>query len=178
VTCDVPARECAALHIMPKLGGAREIHPGQWAADLSRLRDSRQVLPAGTGRPRRTEHPVLPPVPPVQPAVATFDWGKARDHLDPQPQRPARDPDRDTDVTALTGWVARQPEGNRNAGLFYAANRVLEAGHDDQLDALAEAARFAGLDEREITRTIESARRTATRQADARPFRQADREAG
>jgi hypothetical protein len=56
--------------------------------------------------------------------------------------------------------VARLPEGNRNDGLFWAANRALEAGLTD-LGELAEAARNTGLGEREITRTLASARRRA-----------------
>ena len=33
----------------------------------------------------------------------------------------------DTDIGRLARWVARQAEGNRNAGLFWAASRALEA---------------------------------------------------
>ena len=57
--------------------------------------------------------------------------------------------------------MGRQPaEGNRNAGLFWAANRALEADPAADLSPLAAAARQAGLDDREITRTLDSARRT------------------
>jgi hypothetical protein len=64
--------------------------------------------------------------------------------------------------------VARLPEGNRNDGLFWAANRALEAGLTD-LGELAEAARGAGLEEREIARTLASARRRADRPPSVEP---------
>ena len=60
----------------------------------------------------------------------------------------------------LAGWVARQPEGNRNAGLFWAANRALDADPAADLSPLAAAARQAGLGEREITGTLDSARKS------------------
>ena len=62
------------------------------------------------------------------------------------------------DIARLTAWVARLEEGNRNSGLFWAANRVLDAGQPDGLDDLAVAARQAGLTDREITATLRSAR--------------------
>jgi len=65
------------------------------------------------------------------------------------------------DVSHLARWVASQTEGNRNAGLFWAANRALDADPAADLNALADAARHAGLDEPEITRTLDSARRTS-----------------
>src|SRR5207247_11100435 len=58
----------------------------------------------------------------------------------------------------LARWVASQAEGNRNAGLFGAANRALDADPAADLSSLAEAARQAGLGDREITRTLDSAR--------------------
>ena len=105
-----------------------------------------------------------------QPSADTFDWGAARQVLDPQPERqpykaPERSGDRPRDLTHLPGWVAAQPEGNRNAGLFWAANRAVEAGDTATLDSLANAARSAGLDDREIDRTITSAQQTAGREA-------------
>jgi hypothetical protein len=78
----------------------------------------------------------------------------------------------DTDIGRLARWVARQPEGNRNAGLFWAASRALEADRAANLSQLAEAARQAGLTEPEITRTLDSARKTR----EARP-RQPDHDA-
>ena len=105
-----------------------------------------------------------------QPSADTFDWGAARQVLDPQPERqpykaPERAGDRPRDLSHLPGWVAAQPEGNRNAGLFWAANRAVEAGDTATLDSLANAARSAGLDDREIDRTITSAQQTAGREA-------------
>ena len=76
------------------------------------------------------------------------------------------------DLSHLARWVASQAEGNRNAGLFWAANRVLDADPAADLGPLAAAARQAGLGEREITRTLDSARkggrtRVPDRQAEA-----------
>ena len=65
-------------------------------------------------------------------------------------------------MTSAT-WPGGSPassEGNRNAGLFWAANRALEADPAADLSPLAAAARQAGLDDKEITRTLDSARRT------------------
>jgi hypothetical protein len=93
-----------------------------------------------------------------------LDWAVVTRLLEPEPQqRPQRPGDRTPDAHRLAEWVARQQEGNRNDGLFWAANRALEGGLAD-LGELAEAARSAGLEEREITRTLTSARRTS------RPF--------
>ena len=73
-------------------------------------------------------------------------------------------------IGALARWVADQAEGNRNAGLFWAANRALEANQAADLSPLAAAARQAGLDDPEITRTLNSARRTSqARPRTARP---------
>ena len=111
-----------------------------------------------------------------QPSADTFDWGAARQVLDPQPERQPyrateRTGDRPRDLSHLPGWVASQPEGNRNHGLFWASCRAAEAGDTATLGSLASAARAAGLDEREIGRTISSAQRTAaTTGATARPF--------
>jgi hypothetical protein len=70
------------------------------------------------------------------------------------------------DLAHLARWVAIQPEGNRNAGLFWAANRALEADPAADLSQLADAARQAGLGDAEITRTLNSARHTTHRQPD------------
>ena len=64
------------------------------------------------------------------------------------------------DLSDLARWVASQPEGNRNAGLFWAANRALDGDPAADLSPLAAAARQAGLDEPEITRTLDSARKS------------------
>ena len=64
----------------------------------------------------------------------------------------------------LASWVASRPEGARNQGLFWAACRMVEAGHnfDASLAVLGEAARSAGLTEREAETTIRSAYRTTS----------------
>jgi len=94
-----------------------------------------------------------------------LDWDAAARILEPSRsrQRPAPRPTATApggQLDALARWVAAQPEGNRNAGLYWAANRALEAGHAADLSPLAAAARQAGLEEREIARTLNSARRT------------------
>jgi hypothetical protein len=94
--------------------------------------------------------------------AAVFDWGRARDLLDP---RPEPEPGtlgragREADSGQLARWVAAQPQGNRNAGLFWAASRVIEAGRADGLDGLARAAQATGLTGAEAWRTIRSAQR-------------------
>jgi len=95
-----------------------------------------------------------------------LDWEAAAQVLEPSRsrQRSARQPSAsppEERVDALARWVAAQPEGNRNAGLFWAANRALEANQAADLSSLAAAARHAGLEEAEINRTLSSARRTA-----------------
>jgi hypothetical protein len=108
-----------------------------------------------------------------------FDWRKARELLEPQakpqpgaaqPAGPACDPGQ------LAAWVAAQPVGNRNAGLFWAASRAIEAGHADALDGLASAAQTAGLTGAEASRTIRSARRQATGRASPHAGVSADRD--
>ena len=92
-----------------------------------------------------------------------FDWGAVTRLLEPQRQQqpPELRPASTRDVSHLAHWVASQTEGNRNAGLFWAANRALDADPAADLNAPAVAARHAGLDEPEITRTLDSARRTS-----------------
>jgi len=100
-----------------------------------------------------------------------LDWAAVTRLLQPQhqpsPPRP-RQPQAaaSRDLTGLARWVASQPEGNRNAGLFWAANRALDADPATDLSQLADAARQAGLGDAEITRTINSARNTTHRQSD------------
>ena len=91
-----------------------------------------------------------------------LDWNKVTRLLEPQqqPHRPQPRPAPGLDLNHLARWVASQPEGNRNAGLFWAANRALDADHAADLSPLAVAARQAGLGDKEITRTLDSARRT------------------
>ena len=96
-----------------------------------------------------------------------LDWTAAAARLlsrDPSPG-PARLPrlehqSGERQISSLARWLAIQREGNRNAGLFWAANRALENDLDADLSPLAAAARQAGLDDPEITRTLDSARRT------------------
>ncbi|SJN47294.1 hypothetical protein FM104_15940 [Microbacterium esteraromaticum] len=63
----------------------------------------------------------------------------------------------------LADWVAGLAEGNRNAGLFWAACRLAEAGlpEPDTFGVLEPAATAAGLESREIAATIRSAHRAA-----------------
>ncbi len=88
-----------------------------------------------------------------------LDWAAVTRLLERELQQPSpRSGERPADAHRLAEWVARQQEGNRNDSLFWAANRALDAGLAD-LGELAEAARLTGLDEREIARTLASARR-------------------
>ncbi|MGE3326405.1 MAG: bifunctional DNA primase/polymerase [Acidimicrobiia bacterium] len=65
----------------------------------------------------------------------------------------------------LADWVAARPEGARNHGLFWAACRMVEEGHsvDSTANLLGDAARSAGLSDREAMTTIRSAYRIASR---------------
>ena len=93
----------------------------------------------------------------------SLDWDAVTWLLAPQRHQHQQGPPRPDPGHALDGlarWVAAQPEGNRNAGLFWAANRALETDPAADLSPLAAAARQAGLADPEITRTLESARRT------------------
>ena len=105
-------------------------------------------------------HPYLPWGTPGR--QGTLSWDRACRALPSPPQRhrpePRPAPDRDLDT--LARWLARQPEGNRNAGLYWAANRALETDPAADLSPLADAARQAGLGDPEISRTLDSARRT------------------
>lgn len=113
----------------------------------------------------------------------TLDWDAAarilepsRDHQRTARPQPGPRPAAGARIGALARWVAAQPEGNRNAGLFWAAHRALEhAGQAADLSPLAAAARQAGLGEREITRTLDSARR-ASQPSPEPPGRQAEGE--
>ncbi len=92
------------------------------------------------------------------------DWAAVAELLEPgrtAATRPATPPG--GDLSGLVSWVAtlRADGHDRNDGLFWAACRPAEAGDEAVLAGLAEAARTTGLAEREIRRTIASARRTA-----------------
>jgi hypothetical protein len=114
-----------------------------------------------------------------QPSTDVFDWSKVRELLDPQPKpQPgaSQGAGRTYDPGRLAAWVAAQPVGNRNAGLFWAASRALEAGHADALDALARAAQTAGLTAAETSQTIRSVRRRAASLAEPPADASADRD--
>ena len=115
-----------------------------------------------------------------QPSADTFDWAKARELLDPQPEQEHREwqprpGGGRQDLSHLARLVASKGEGGRNAALFWAACRAAEAGRADVFPELAAAAQSAGLPQREVARTLASAERTATGREPARPF---EREAG
>jgi hypothetical protein len=94
-------------------------------------------------------------------ATGTFSLDAARRLLEPpRPPRPRTTP-ATGDVGKLAAWVENLEEGNRNAGLYWAACRAADAGHAGELDALAEAAVSAGLPGDEARRTIASAERRA-----------------
>lgn len=99
-----------------------------------------------------------------------LSWSAVTELLDPRPDRPlqSRAAAR-TQLGRLAAWVETLEEGNRNSGLFWAACRAVEAGEHGVLDDLAAAAAKTGLSEREITRTISSARRTAQPVAQREP---------
>jgi hypothetical protein len=98
-----------------------------------------------------------------------LDWASVTRLLEPAPQqtRPART-GTPSGIDGLAGWVARLDEGNRNAGLFWAACRALEADPGASLDPLADAGGQAGLGDREIRATLASARRTVMLRAAGR----------
>ena len=103
------------------------------------------------------------------PAAGRLDWAAVA-LLDPPQRRPqAERPPGHADATRLAAWVAQLPEGNRNAGLFWAACRAAETRQPGALDTLAEAAGTAGLPEDEIRRTIASARGSVGQRRPARP---------
>jgi hypothetical protein len=89
-----------------------------------------------------------------------IDWQAIRRLLDPP--RPARRRGRRAgDLARLVAWVGHLHEGDRNDGLYWAACRAAETGHDD-LGVLVDAAILAGLSPAEAERTVASAaRRTA-----------------
>jgi len=94
---------------------------------------------------------------------SSLDWAAVTQLLEPQrhqqPPPPGQDPD--LALSHLARWVASQPEGNRNSGLYWAANRALDADPAADLSPLAAAARQVGLADPEITRTLDSARKTS-----------------
>jgi hypothetical protein len=93
-----------------------------------------------------------------RPGAARLDFAAVRRFLDPPRPMPRVRPGARSDLGSLAQWVAGQVEGNRNAGLFWAACRAVGAGHDD-LASLVAAAVDSGLSETEALRTVASARR-------------------
>ena len=91
-------------------------------------------------------------------ASGRIDWQAVRRLLDPP--RPVARPVRGAGDAALVAWVAGLTEGNRNAGLYWAACRMTEAGTGG-LEQLIAAAVQAGLSEDEARRTVASAARRA-----------------
>ena len=92
-----------------------------------------------------------------------LDWAAVTRLLQPQRQpSPPQPRPPGYDIGHLARWVAAQAEGNRNAGLFWAANRALDTDPAADLNPLADAARQTGLPDPEITRTLNSARRTSS----------------
>lgn len=73
-------------------------------------------------------------------------------------------PTKECNPAALARTVASATEGGRNRVLFWASCRMVENGHThaDTISWLMPAAQYAGLPDREITTTINSAFRIAT----------------
>jgi hypothetical protein len=89
--------------------------------------------------------------------AGVIDWQAVRRLLDPPAVRPGYRRSAGN-AAALAEWLSRQPEGNRNSGLFWACCQALDSGAAD-LTALETAAVAAGLPPAEARRTVESARR-------------------
>jgi hypothetical protein len=96
--------------------------------------------------------------PALRPGPAAGD--PAHQAAGPEPGRqPPHLPAPEQRIGTLARWLAAQREGNRNSGLFWAANRALETDPAADLSPLAAAARQTGLNDPEITSTLNSARR-------------------
>jgi Bifunctional DNA primase/polymerase, N-terminal/Primase C terminal 1 (PriCT-1) len=98
------------------------------------------------------------------PTGATFSWDAAKRLLSPPKPVPARRVSRHGHGSAgnLVRWIAEQGAGNRNSALFWAACRAAEAGDEQVLLDLVEAAVQAGLERDEARRTVISAARRVT----------------
>ncbi len=96
--------------------------------------------------------------------AAGLNWPLVTSLLEPARRpAPASQPAASVQASRLLRWVEQLERGNRHSGLFWAACRAAESGHEGVLDALAAAAAKTGLPDREITRTIASARQSARR---------------
>ncbi len=98
------------------------------------------------------------------PTGATFSWEAAKRLLSPPKPVPARRFSRNGHGSArhLVKWIEEQGVGNRNRGLFWAACRAAEAGDEQVLLDLVEAAVQTGLERDEAHRTVISAARRVT----------------
>jgi hypothetical protein len=97
----------------------------------------------------------------ADPAGEPFQWDAVKALLQPpapKPTGPRFDrPHTSGNIDGLVNWLARRSEGERNKSLHWAACVAVEDGHDPE--ELRDAAQRIGLDDTEITRTIQSARR-------------------
>ena len=93
------------------------------------------------------------------PTGAVLDWDAAVRLLKPPRPAPVHRAGAHSGggVAHLPGWMAEQPEGNRNSALFWAACRAAEAGDQDVLGELVDAAVSTGLDESSARATVASA---------------------
>ena len=140
----------AAAYVRTPSGGLHAYFTGtaQRSGHLPALPPGLPAPPAATSWPRPPRSTATP-TSSSRPPAATAAWtgtpspgscNPARQHQRPEPARPRT-------VTWAT-WPAGSPpsrEGNRNAGLFWAANRALETDPAADLSPLAAAARQAGL---------------------------------
>lgn len=104
----------------------------------------------------------------TQPAKP-IDAIKLREFLEPPRPTPALPasslPAKRCRPVALARTIALTPEGGRNRALFWASCRMVEDGHSraNAISFLMPAAQYAGLPDREIESTIDSAFRIASR---------------
>jgi Bifunctional DNA primase/polymerase, N-terminal len=97
-----------------------------------------------------------------QKSADTCDWTAIRNHLEPQPERPAWQPrdGRPREVGHLAGWLASVGEGNVDRAFFWALNRAREAGDMGAIDQLAKVASDRGYTAGQIAARLRSAERT------------------
>ena len=107
-----------------------------------------------------------------EPPGRPHDWAAVTRLVTPSLARrrdraPVRAADGADPIPRLAAHVAKQPEGNRDNALFWAACRAAEAGVTDY-EPLVAAAVHAGLPENQAVRTVISARDTVARGAPGR----------